>query len=501
MDRRKEPNFVFILTDQQQREGLGCYGNQVADTPNIDRLAAGGVTFENAFCANGECMPSRASLLTGRMPRTHDLVANGTWLSPKELTLPQVLASNGYRTRHVGKIHLSPHGALDPRIGTNETGYESPEGPEFWAAGKEFPLPYYGFQEAQVCAGHGEDHMHYYRDLLERDPGLPELLKMENALEPPSGAPYSWKSAIPEEHHCSTWVGDKAVEALQSFAQANDPFFLFVGIPDPHVPFCPPAPWCYKFNPADMPMPKRDRRETESASRMYMQTLARYAEILPYHPMEMPEEHIREIIAHTYGMVSLLDKTVGRIIAALERLGLEDDTVVIFSTDHGEHLGNHWLIYKTLPYDELIHLPLIWYNPSRFAPGTRPEGIVSHIDMMPTILDLAGIQHPRGIQGTSYAEGLSTGEVAGRPYAYMEDDGLGTNSVSYTRTIRTAEYRLTYYLPLEEGELFDLRNDPNEFVNRWNDPEYGRVRREMTELLLQATMQASDPKPERVAPA
>lgn len=496
-----KPNFLFILTDQQQRKGLGCYGNDIARTPNIDRLAQEGVIFDNAFTANVICMPSRASILTGRMPRAHGLVTNGNYLDPLEITLPQVLAEQGYRTSHVGKCHLAPHAESYPGCSKSDCGYESPEGKEFWAAGKKVPLPYYGFQQAKFASGHGKDHTDYYNEIKARDPRLPELLKSENALKPLSGAPSSWKSAIPEQHHCSTWVADNAISNMEEFARGDNPFFMFVGFPDPHVPYCPPAPWCDMFDPQSVPMPNRSRVELETASKTYARRIKEFAEVWPYHPLDMPDEHIREIIAHTYGMVSLVDKNIGRIMDTLKRLNLDENTIVIFSTDHGEHLGDHWLVYKMCIYDELIRLPLIWSCPGRLASGKRIEGIVSHIDIMPTILDLAGSNHPRGVQGISYAEGLGDGQIEGRPYAYLEDDAIwheGNNT--YLRTIRTPEYRLSYYFPEGDGELFDLKNDPNEFINRWHEPAYHSVRTELMELLLQAAMQAADPKPQIIAP-
>ena len=211
--------------------------------------------------------------------------------------------------------------------------------------------------------------------------------------------------------------------------------------------------------------------------------------------MNMPESHIREIIAHTYGMVSLIDKQVGRIVVALDRLHLRDATIIIFTTDHGEHIGDHWFIYKVSPYDELTHLPLLWSCPSRFGRPCRSAGIFSHIDLMPTILDLAGVAVPRGVQGLSYRSLLDGGDHPGRPFAYLEDDS--EDAKEYMRTLWTPGYRVTYHLPRAEGELFDLDADPNEFRNRWGDPDYRTIRNEMTELMLQAAIQASDPKPQR----
>ena len=494
------PNIIFILSDQQRRDSLGCYGNAIAQTPCLDRLAASGVTFENAFTANVVCMPSRAALLTGRYPRVNGVVTNGVALDEnREITLPVALGSHGYQTACAGKLHLAPHIDPDPKYGKNEGGYESPESPGFWKSGKTVPLPYYGFQHVRLCAGHARDWMNYYQDLVSRDSGLPDLLKEENALQPLSGAPSSWKSAIPEEHHVSTWVADQAIDLIESLATQPDPFFLFVGFPDPHFPYCPPAPWCDMIDPASVPMPNRSSDELEQPSPRHKGALELFSSWLPYNLMDMPDEHIREIIAHTYGMVSLLDQNVGRITDTLDRLNITDNTVLVFTTDHGEHLGDHWLVYKASPFDELTHLPMIWNCPARFATAARTEEIVSHVDLMPTVLDLAGIELPSGVQGSSYRIALEGGDFTGRTCAYLEDDTLGPEGNTFQRTVRTHNFRLSFYLPENEGALYDLRNDSNELFNRWDDPDYRDTRNELTELMLKEAMEAADPAPQRVA--
>ena len=498
MPQTKRPNFVFIMTDQQRRDSLGCYGNCLIKTPSCDALAAQGIVFDRAFPANIICSPSRASVITGRYPRCHGLITNGMYLDPvNEITLPHVLSSHGYRTANVGKIHLTFCEKIEPQRTTNEAGYESPESRSHWLAGKRLPLPYYGFQEVRLCNGHGEDWTDYYYDLLARDPKLPDLFKEENALQPPSGAPSSWKSSLPEEHHSTTWVADESIKMLERYATDNQPFFLTINFPDPHFPYCPPAPWCDMYDPADMPMPKRTMDQLKTASGNFRCKNQSYTNIFGYNPIEMPDPYIREIIAHTYGMVSLLDKHIGRVVAELDRLGLQENTVVIFTTDHGEHLGDHGFVYKAVIYDELLHLPLIWCCPKRFGTPRRETGIVSHIDLMPTILDLASIAAPRGVQGVSYRVGLEGGNFSGRPFAYLEDDS--EDNLEHVRTVWTPDRRLTYYLPDAEGDLFDLKNDPDEFVNRWHDPDYGDMRNEMVELLLRAAIEAADPKAERLA--
>ena len=414
--------------------------------------------------------------------------------------MPQVLAAQGYRTASVGKIHLAPVADPDPESGIGVDGYESPEAQSYWSTGKRPPLPYYGYQQVRLCDAHGSASQDYLDDLVALDPGLPGLLDEENALAPPSGAPSSWKSAMPEEHHSSTWVADESIKLLEQYVAGDDPFFLTASIPDPHFPYCPPAPWCDMYDPASVPLPRYHEDQIRTASAYLRMRFERMVEHAGRTAMEMPEAHLREIIAHTYGMVSLLDKQVGRLIDSLKRLGLAENTIVAFTTDHGEHLGDHGFIYKVMPYDELYHLPLIWWAPGRFGGPRREPGIVSHVDLMPTMLDLAQIDCPRGVQGRSYRQSLDGADPSpfeGRPWAYIEDDDA--DGESYLRTLWTGRYRMSYYLPHAEGMLFDLESDPHEYLNRWHDPALRSVRCEMTELMLRAAIEAADPAPPRLA--
>jgi arylsulfatase A-like enzyme len=489
----EKPNLLIILSDQQRRDSLGCYGNPVIRTPNLDRLAAEGVVCDQAFVANMVCAPSRASIWTGRYPRAHGVVSNGVALSKDEITIASALLEAGYRTASCGALHLSPSSDTPEN--------DTPESRHFHASGQPFPSPYHGFETVRLVTGLGDKWGDYHQYLIDQDPDLPALYKEDRALTPPTGAPSSWKCGMPEEHHCTTWVADEAIKSMQSMAGQDAPFLLSVGFLDPHFPFAPPAPWCDMYDPANVVMPNRSDDEMPEKSLCYQMKLDRFVDAWPWHPTEMPEAHIREIIAHYYGMVSMVDYNVGRILAGLDELGLSDNTIVLYSTDHGEHLGDHWLIYKCMPYDECTHVPMIWRCPEQFATGSRIDGLVSHIDIMPTMLELAGVPVPHGVQGQSYATGLQSGEFAGRPYILCEDDNLayGPNVEGQARTLRTPQYRLTYFLPGDDGELYDLEKDPNEFYNRWDDPEYAPVRNELIQQLLGAVIAAADPKPRRVA--
>ncbi len=485
-------NFIFILTDQQRRDSLGCYGNPVCRTPHLDQLAGEGTLFENAFCANVICMPSRASILTGRYPSAHGLIMNGIPLAEEEVTLPQVLLDAGYTTASVGKLHLTPHN--DEPWTTGASPYCSPEGRRWHEEGRPMPSPYYGFEQLRMHAGHPDDWTDHYRELTAIDPELPERWDIDYALQPPSGAPSSWKSGMPEEHASSVWVADEATACLERFAGADRPFFLFVGFPDPHFPYCPVAPWCDMYDPADVPLPNRSANELDQACADYRRSIDAFAAEWPYHPLEMPEAHIREIIAHTYGMVSQIDANVGRILARMRELALDESTAVVFLTDHGEHLGDHWLTYKAYPFDELVRLPMIWRVPGG-PPGVRIDGMVSLVDILPTILDLAGADSPRGVQGRSFADALRGEPFEGRDAVLLEDDEEDNRSA--TRTLRTERYHMTFAVPDGDGSLFDMEDDPDQLVNRWSDPAYAKVKAELFERLAAEMMAACDPKPLR----
>ena len=487
MKDQARPNILFIITDQQRQDSLGCYGNHHVRTPHLDGLAREGVCFDNHFVANAVCSPSRGSLFTGRYPNRHGLNSNGCMLPLSEITVAETFRQNGYRTAAAGKLHLSPHAAKLEK--------ESPESRAWWEAGRRLPLPYYGFEEVQLAVAHGPgDYADYHLDLMKIDPELPALMYEENALAR-SGAPASWKSAIPEQYHSSTWVADKSIDAITKFADEDAPFFLFASFPDPHFPYCPPAPYCDMYDPEAVPMPNRSRQEVDTASEELQRRWEKFVEWIGCHALDMPDAHVREIIAHTYGMVSLIDKNVGRILDALKAAGLEENTIVVFMSDHGEHLGDHYLIYKCLLFDELIRVPSVWRCPGRFAAGHRVSGFSSMIDVMPTLLSLAGIPVPPGVQGEPFVDALAGRDWAGRGYALIENDDVGESPAladqTFGRSLRTERYSITVYGTHSDGEMYDLEIDPGQLRNVWSDPAYSSAKSDLLVQLVRCSAEAT----------
>ncbi|MFH1761563.1 MAG: sulfatase-like hydrolase/transferase [bacterium] len=497
---KNRPNFVFICTDQQRWRDLGCYGNSIIKTPNIDRLAKNGVCFQNGFTPAASCMPARASMITGLHPSVHRL---NTMIDKREelpvsiKTLPAILAKNGYNTAAFGKLHLSRrepdrHSSEEIKkpVWTGRT--------EMAQQSKELNLPYYGYNKLSLSAKHLEigdyDHVDEVRKLA------PEVLKMtgpKNALEPPVGAYQAWKSAVPKEWYSTGWIGSKAVEYIENINK-EEPFYMHVGFFDPHHPFCPPEPYCNMYPRNNIHNPIRQKGELAALPEPcwpWVKEDDRELSGLPDQAKKsdyiFPESHRREITALYYGMLTFIDDEVGRIVKALEQKGLLNDTIIIYTCDHGEYLGDHWCLGKgILHYDSLIHVPYIWWNPQWCSSNTRPETFLDHVDYMPTVLELAGCDLPENVQGRSYASVLKDGGGFNKEFIMVEDDRPKKDL--RLRTFRSKEYRLTYFMGRDDiGEFYDLTRDPGEFNNLWHSQYHKEKRNEILIRLLDASASAS----------
>jgi len=514
MSGTSSPNILFIVTDQQRWDTLGCYGNDIVETPNLDALAEDGVLFEDTHCTHPLCTPSRASLLTGRYPSTHGLWRNGVPLDEDETTVADVLGENEYDTGLVGKAHFSPYHSDDPER-FPESVRPAPDDPaEDWEFWREFEGPYYGFDHLEISIGHGDYGInggHYGLWLHENHRDEAHLFDQEHALEDSDPAYPSWKSATPVELHSTTWVADRSIEYIEDHSD-GEPFFLWAGIPDPHPPFDPPAPYCDMYDPEEVPLPV-DREGTvwEDVD------LPRYVEHYYLEREKVPDpsvEKIREIVAHYYGMVSLIDDAVGRMLAALEREGIADETLVVFTSDHGEWLGDHGLWTKGAVHTRgVTQVPMMFRWPGVGQSGRRVSSVASQIDLVPTLVDAAGVEIPYGAQGTSLRPVLTGEREAVRPYAlvehyheaYRDDWGMGavvnwTDEPIVMKTLITDEHRLSEVEGIETdyGELFDREADPGETDNRWFDDT--EIRDRLRIDLLHAVMEAEDPLPEREHP-
>lgn len=477
-------NVLVIYTDQQRADSLGCMGNPLARTPNLDRLAARGCLYTQHYAVNPVCMPSRASFFTGRYPQAHRLIDNGVHLPARELTMPEVFRRNGYRTASFGKLHFQTYKPIPNSSSMEDMGR--------WASGEldGWSGPYYGFEQVALTVGHGENCSGAYGRWRQRHfPGL--KLGPENAQGPKFPQFACYKSSLPLEAHHSTWVTDRACEWLGTVGQ--EPFFAYVSFPDPHHPFAPPAPYHSLFEDVQFPNPHAVPGENERKPRPYREAMTGN----PFHNDGGARFHpdlagpaYQQILAHTHGMVALIDDCVGRLLGRLEELGLERDTIVVFTSDHGDLLGDHHFIQKgPLPCRSLLHVPLMVANPES-APG-RVDAVVSNVDVMPTLLAACGLEIPAGVQGSVLP---GPGEPARRPYALAS--GWSKVSPAYRHdSLYLADWRITVYPNLRDGELYNLRDDPYEHYNLYHDAGYRTRRNELMGELLLAVGAAEEPHP------
>ena len=475
------PNILFITCDQLRKDALGCYGNPVIQTPNIDRLAENGVRFDRVFTAYPVCAPNRASLATGRYPSIHGLRYNGIFLPEDELTLMEVLRRRGYATYGAGKMHFGPQWRFPPDGGP----LKDPR-PE-WAVSPQpepWEMPWHGFEQVQLT----EDHrVGPYADYLARH-GYDTWADPHSFTYPQH---ICVRSVYPEEHHQTTWIGDRSIEFLESHAR-EQPFFLWTSFVHPHHPFNPPAPYDTLYDPAAMPLPLWDSSEVAGWPQAYHDKHFRTEgshEAIGMH--KVSDAEWQRVKAFYYGMISLIDKQVGRILETLARREMLDNTIIVFTSDHGEMLGDHHLVFKGTTYDAVTNVPLIVARPGETAAGALRTTLANSIDLMPTLLELVDAGIPAGVQGMSLVPALRDPGVQLREATLIENAGA-------RRSVRTADALLTWHGAGRRGELYDLHADPDCFRNLWDAPEAAALQRRMLDTLIQLMVDNVDPLPPRV---
>ena len=523
----KRPNFILFMTDQQRWDHLGCYGNQVLKTPNIDGIAERGVTFDKFYVASGVCMPNRATLMTGRMPSVHGVRFNGVPLHRDSVTFVDLLRASGYATALVGKGHLQNFTGLKAaRDPSDAGGTEAPEalrearrhsisGPEYEREKQpsderrgylDLPKPYYGFEHVDLCTLHGDrvrgDYDLWLREHLD---DAEAHRGKDNALPTPDySAPQAWHTAIPTELYPSSYVADKTEEYLRKHVARDDesPFFLQCSFPDPHHPYTPPGDYFRLYDPEDMKVPASFHNPAPQPTTAYIHdqkldgTLP-HLRIMPFAP---DERQAREIIALTYGMISLVDDCVGRVLRTLDELGIADDTVLLFTSDHGDFMGDHGIMLKgPLHYQGMVRVPFIWADPARAEKGERCDSLSGTVDIAQTVLGRAGLVPFNGMQGQDLQAAMDSPVGSGRKGMLIEQDAQRPNfhfdGPIRARTYVTERWRLSRYAGSTFAELYDLENDPHEMHNLWNEPDFQGVKAELLDLMLMKIVASQEQSP------
>ncbi len=464
----KRPNVLFLMSDDLNNL-LGCYGDPLAKTPNIDRLAARGVRFERAYCAFPLCGPSRNSLLTGLYPNSNGILTNGQIFRqsiPKQISMPQAFRLAGYFAARIGKLY---HYNVPMSIGTN--GHDDP-----------------GSWELELNPA-GVDR-------LEEQPKIFSLLPGN------FGGTLSWyASPKSDEHHTDALMADDAVWVLERCAKRSDrPFFLGVGFFRPHTPYVSPKSYFDRYPEQDMPVVpgvKEDQADIPPAA------LASYKQ----EQDKLTDELRRQCRQAYYASISFMDAQLGRVLDALDRLGLAENTIIVFTSDHGYHMGEHGLWQKQSLFEESARVPLLIVAPGMAEKGAVAKSPVSLVDLFPTLAELCGVKTPANVQGQSLAAMLKDPSVTGRGWAVTQvvrGGGFRRAGASpavgdegkrfFGYSLRTARWRYTEWDEGRQGrELYDHDADPRELTNLASDPAQAKTVDELSQQLRSAAASTFPP--------
>ncbi|MFQ6042156.1 MAG: sulfatase [Candidatus Poribacteria bacterium] len=477
----ERPNILWFCTDQQRFDTLGCYGNEFVKTPNFDRLAREGVLFENAFSQSPVCTPSRASFLTGRYPRTTRCRQNGADIPEDEVLVTKILSDAGYVCGLSGKLHLS---ACNPSV------CKSIE--------RRIDDGYAEFHWSHHSGSMGEATNEYWRWLEEKG------AKFESRAHPDSKY---IRLGPPAELHQTTWCVEKACDFITKRGQSDAPWLFSINNFDPHHSFDAPEEYLNRYIARLDEIPLPNYMEGELANKPPWQRFdheGAYGHRAGFSYREMTKTDHRLVKASYWAMCDLIDEQFGRILETLARTGQRGNTIIIFTSDHGEMLGDHGIYLKgPYFYEPAIHVPLIISWPGQILPQ-KSEVLVELTDLAQTLLDAIGLPHHPGMQGKSLLPML-TGKVDcshHRDDVYCEYYNAmpwHQNPTAQMTMVRTQRYKLTVAHGLDEGELYDLKIDPNENRNLWDDAEYLAIKADMLKRLCDRMAWTVDPLPLRRA--
>ncbi|MCC2687168.1 MAG: sulfatase [Paenibacillaceae bacterium] len=419
-------NFLVIICDELRNDAIGFNGNKFVHTPNMDRLAARSVRFANAFTSAPVCSPARHSMISGRYPSSHGVLENGMKPVSELTTVADRLNALQYRSAQMGSV---------PKTSDRGHGFETIDGP-----GPADSMP----------------------------PALKKVWDWEN--EGLTRRRTAGPSPRDMEYHSGYFTANRAVKLLEEAAANGDKFHFWIGFHEPHPPFWPPKSFYDRFDQSQFPLPNE---VPASAPAPHPSVLEKQKEW-----SHLTDVEKRQMLAGYYGLVDMVDTFVGKILDTLDRLNLTDDTVIIFTADHGEQMGDHNLYTKFVMREPSVRIPLMIAHPS-FKPGHRDE-LVAHVDLAPTLCDLAGTEAPADIHGVSLRPLLEGREAS----EYKRSEVV--SQIGTHKMIRTDEWKLNVYDEVP-GELYNVVNDSKEHNNLIGDPAYADVISRLSERLRSIT--------------
>ena len=435
------PNILFLFTDQQRWDTIGALNAPWMHTPHLDTLVKDGVSFTQAYVPASTCVPVRAAVFTGQYAHNTGCYTFDPWAHHRNVV--HELRDSGYYCANMGKMHFipvhDPGGFHDRVIVENPTNTmaENRQPDDDWGKYLSF---------------HGETRPNHRQ---KTDPDWGKKYQ---------GVPWH----LDEKLHSDVFTGDSAVSWIKNYAPVREPFFLEVGLPGPHEPWDPPERLLKHYADDVGPLPPSLKEDLSKKPPQHMAQQNFMANAPGEARIQMPDATEADVVRmrqHYFANISLVDEQVGKILNALEEKGLRENTLIIFSSDHGDMLGEHGMAYKWLLYDPIVHVPLLVVDPRHpERAGTRVDDLVSLIDLPPTFLDYAGVPVPTRMEGQSLRKAIAGAPYPARKTVYAENN--------YMLMVRSEDRKLVYYIGQESGEFYNLENDPWEMENLWEAPEY-----------------------------
>jgi arylsulfatase A-like enzyme len=481
-NQQTKRNILFITTDQQHWTAMG-YRNPEVRTPNLDRLVEQGTTFHRAYTVNPTCTPARASWITGLYPSQHGAYALGTKLMEDVPTVGDVFQQHGYQTALVGKAHFQPlKGSAEyPSLES----YPILHDLDFW---RSFHGPFYGFGHVELARNHTDEaHVGQHYALWMEQKGYPnwrDYFQARHQLLKPGQA---WE--IPEAIHYNTWIAERTTALMENYRERGENFFLWASFFDPHPQYMVPEPYASMYDPETVTVPEHREGEFDDKPPYFKQSQEEDPDTSHWqepggHWVHGCGSHLAsradkaKNIATMYGMMTMLDTYIGKIVDRLDALGLRENTLVCFTTDHGDFFGQHGLTQKAIHhYEDLLKVPLVVSLPGIVPSGNVSESLQSTVDLAQTFLNMAGLPVPRTMTGVDETDVWTGAKDTLRDHVIVENQHQPTTC--NMRTYIDNRYKLTIHYLREYGELYDLQDDPGEDVNLWSKPEYQQLKADL----------------------
>ena len=487
-------NILLITSDQQHWRTLG-QNNPEIQTPSLDKLASQGATFTRAYCPNPTCTPTRGRMITGKYPSQHGAYSLGTKLPESEKTVGEIFSAAGYRTALVGKAHFQPLQSTEefPSL----EAYPTLQDLDFWA---DFDGPFYGFDHIELARNHTDEaHVGQHYALWMEEKGLSNW--RDYFLQPTGHVEAQRRKwLIPEQFHYNAWIAERSQSLISRYQAAAEPFFLWASFFDPHPKSLIPEPWDTMYDPEEISVPsvtvgEHDRNPPHlQLTQQPDPDFSAWQEpngsgCHGFHSHLHDRDELAKDIACYYGMVSCMDKYIGRIVDHLDALGLAENTLVVFTSDHGHYFGQHGLIAKgAFHYDDGVRVPMIARLPGRIPAGKISHSLQSLVDYAPTFLDYADLDIVDDMTGIPQGDVWNGDESAAREHVIIENRHQPTTL--HLKTYIDQRYKITLYFNRDYGEIFDLRADPGEVNNLWADAD---LRATLTEAFLRAEILKEEP--------